>query len=140
MTLGLAMPAGVSANWNEPVPTPLAADAFFPSIVAVGGVPYFAWSDGNPLFQAHVKQLVGGAWTAAGDVLNVDRTKSAEIPNIADVGGVPYVVWSEGSGASGHIYVRRFVGGVWELVGTPLDIAGHTGAFAPSITSVGGVP
>ena len=132
LALGLAAPATVSANWNEPVPGAVAVNATWPNIAAVGGVPYFAWSDGTP-FQARVKRLVGGTWTPVGGVLNVDPSRNGEIPTLADVAAVPYVVWSEDAGTAQHIYVKRFVGGAWTLVGGPLDIGAHTGAFAPSI-------
>ncbi len=50
---------------------------------------------------------------------NVDPAKSAGLPVLAYVGTVPYVVWGEGP--QKDLYVKRWNGASWDLVGGKLN-------------------
>jgi hypothetical protein len=104
-----------------------------PSIAAVGGVPYVAYSQPvGSAQQVFVQRWTGSAWTQVGNsTLNVNASATADAPSIADVAGVPYVAWTE----SGHVYVKAWNGSSWSQVGGDLSFTAN--AFRQSITSVG---
>ena len=88
-------------------------DAFSPSLAAVGGVPYVAWSefDGTN-YQLRVsrlntaatawQQLVGGA-----SPVNHAANQGAGTPSLTAVAGVPYVAWHEFDGSNTEVRVSR---------------------------------
>jgi hypothetical protein len=133
-------------NWNQPVNTSLnvapGKDAALPTITSVGGIPYVAWNESNGTHgEIYVKQFNGTSWSQVGGALNFDTNHGANHVSIASVGGVPYVAWDEFNGSNGQIFVKRFNGTSWTLVGTgPLNVESTQPASHPSIANVGGVP
>ncbi len=113
-----------------------------PALATVSNAIHIAWveSDGSH-YQVRVKRFDGQNFNSLGGSLNVDPTADAGSPSIADVGGVPYVTWSEFD-AQFHskVYVKRFDGTNWVLVGKPLSIDPAKSAFSPSLASIGGFP
>jgi hypothetical protein len=81
------------------------------------------------------------AWTPAGDVLNVDATRSSMSPGLADIAGTPWVVWGE-SDAGGIYQVRaaRWSGTAWSAVGGSLNVDPTRTAYVGQIADVGGTP
>jgi hypothetical protein len=115
-----------------------------PSITTVGGAAYVAWSEynGAMIGQVHVKRFDGSSWVSVGSSsLNVDATKNAFRPSISNVGGVPYIAWDESNGTAAQIYVKRFDGSSWVMVGSgALNIDTTKDAIVPNLVSVGGNP
>jgi hypothetical protein len=107
-----------------------------PSIAAVGGVPYVAFTKPvGSADQVFVDRWSGSAWTSVGDgTLNVDTSANASAPSIANVAGVPYVAWTE----AGHVYVKDWNGSAWAAVGGDVSVSGN--AFRQSIAGVGTIP
>jgi hypothetical protein len=131
-----------------PLNNNVSADALTPTIANVGGVLFVAWKEGSPL-QVRVKKFDGNNWVSVGGALNADPAKGAGAapPFIADIGGVPYVGWTEyGSGVEppGQLFVKRFDGVNWVLVGTsgttPLNLDSTHDAYGASLADIGGVP
>jgi hypothetical protein len=118
--------------------------AFFPSIAAIGGVPYVAWYENNGTnYEIHVARFNGSSWVHLGDALNVDTTKNAFDPSITSIGGVPLVDWYESNGTNNEIHVAQFNGSSWIAVGGALNVDPSKNAFftdPPNITAIGGVP
>jgi hypothetical protein len=119
--------------------------ASFPSIAAVGGVAYVAWSEqaaGQPA-QVYVAHWSGSAWVDDGGSLNASATDSARTPSIVGIGAVPYVAWAEDSGSGGAaLFVAHFSAGSWTE-----DVDGYTNpefnspvVSHPAAADVGGVP
>jgi hypothetical protein len=126
-------------------------DAIEPSVAAIGGAPYVAWSeyDGTNR-EVRVSRLnaAGTAWTelvGGASPINHASDRSASEPSLAAIGGVPYVAWDESDGTNTEVRVSRLnaAGTAWEeVVGgvSPINHAGDRNAFAPSLTAIGGVP
>ena len=119
--------------------------ATFPSIAAVGGVAYVAWSEqaaGQPQ-QIYVAHWSGSAWVDDEGSLNASATDDARTPAIVEIRTVPYVAWAEDNGSGGvALFVAHFSAGSWTE-----DVDGYTNpAFAstvvsrPALTVIGGVP
>ena len=134
------------AAWNEPSAGPLDVTqsglAANSSVANVGGDPYVAWDESSAgSYQVFVKRLVGSSWVRVGGSLNVDSAIDADGPDIASVNGVPFVTWVEHSGSLSLLYVKRFTGTAWVLVGGgALDAMLSRDGSQPTITSIGGVP
>jgi hypothetical protein len=122
-------------------------DAYGPSLAAIGGVPYVAWSEWDGTnFELRVSRLnaAGTAWVQVvggpSPINNADDGDSYN-PSLTAVGGVPYVAWHEDD----ELRVSRLnaAGTAWEqLVGGPSpmnDTAGREAA-RPSLAFIGGVP
>jgi hypothetical protein len=126
-------------------------DASDPSLTAIGGVPYVAWTvfNGNN-DEVRVSRLnaAGTAWeqVAGGpSPINQDPNQNAFQPSLSAIGGVPYVAWSETDSTNNEIRVSRLnaAGSAWEqVVGgpSPINHANNQNAFQPSLTAIGGVP
>jgi hypothetical protein len=139
---------------DSPSPINEAANktAEFPSLTAVNGVPYVAWTevDGASNKQIHVARLnaAGTAWEKVADSaspINWSNVRNAFAPRITAVGGVPYVAWSESDGAHTQIHVARLnaAGTAWEKVvatASPINSSSVHDAGRPDLTSIGGVP
>lgn len=88
--------------------------------VASDGTPYVAIRqfDGAH-WQIYLRAFQNGAWTTQGTYVNNDPTHDAgSFPTLAlSPQDVPYVVWIEDD----LVRVKRFVGGVWQAVGSSLN-------------------
>ncbi len=127
-------------------------DAVDPSMTAVGGTPYVAWSetDGLGFEQVRVARLsAGGGWEMIPDTespVNENPEEDAEEPSITTIGGVPYIAWSEHEGTNKQIRVARLnqVGPpTWEKVAdssSPINNSPQREATGPSLTEIGGIP
>jgi hypothetical protein len=119
------------------------ADARYPTIANVGGVPYVAWSekDGLGRYQVHVRRFDGATWSDVGGSLNVSSTQSAGSPALGVVAGVPYIAWSESSATVAQLWVKRLEGNAWVPVGSgSLNMSATHGTGAAALADVGGVP
>lgn len=128
---------------GDPLNVDAARDAVVPSIAAVNGVPYVAWTESDGFAdQVYVKRLEATDWARVGGSLNVDPADDADAPTIASVGGAPAVVWQEQNGAVNQIRFSRFDGTSWRAVGGPLNVdPSHDAQFSdPSLIDIGGVP
>jgi hypothetical protein len=146
------------AAWNQPVggPSPInhAKDesnqnAFVPSLTAIGGTPYVAWTefDGNQNSQARVSRLnaAGTAWEeVVGGASPINHLSSGDATgaSLAAIGNVPYIAWEESSGSTWQVWVSRLnaAGTAWEQVGGPSPVGTAPTGTAASLTSIGGVP
>jgi hypothetical protein len=100
------------------------------------GFPTVAWEQVlTPLTSSeiHVLQWNGGGWAAlansnsAGGISNVTATpRISATPSLAMDGSTPWVSWQDNESGNAEIYVRRFVGGVWQPVGFNSSSAGVT--------------
>jgi hypothetical protein len=116
-------------------------NAVRPNIASIGGAPYVAWREANPVDQIRLKRFDGANWVSVGGVLNVDPNKTAtSTPGIAAVGGVPYVTWSEAATTTSQVVVRRFDGADRVTVGGPTNPDPTRAALGPSIAVVAGFP
>jgi hypothetical protein len=105
------------------------------------GSPIVALQDdcvyANP--NVYVRQWVNGQWKPLGSYLDIARGKSAFGPSLAvDRLGRPVVAWYEIDAAdrnSSDVYVKRWNGQTWVLLGGKLDINPARGysALSPSL-------
>ena len=154
---------GAGTGWDQVVggasPINQAADkeARDPSLTAVGGVPYVAWDEADAdSREVRVSRLngAGTAWQQVGagcpgagctSPINHAANRSAVDASLIAIGGVPYVAWKEGDAVGDEIRVSRLnaAGTAWvQVVGGPDPITDNvdSGAFEPSLTSIGGIP
>ena len=126
-----------------------------PSLTAVGGVPYVAFSesDDDGVFQIHVARLAsnGTSWERVGETddpakpINESASQDAFAASLTEAGGVPFVAWQEFDGTNTEIRVARLngAGTGWEQpVGgaSPINTSPSNNANRPSLTGIGGVP
>jgi Bacterial Ig-like domain len=101
-------------------------------------------SSGNPIVtwyefdgtssNIYAKKLNESTWTSLGTVLDNDVSKNASKPSIRiDSSDNPIVTWSESDGTSGNIYVKKWNGSSWTLLGTILDTDPSKNASNPSV-------
>jgi hypothetical protein len=152
-----ALPSSVSAAWRQPVggasPINHASDqdAIVPSVAAIAGAPYIAWTeyDGTNR-EVRVSRLnaAGAAWeevVGGASPINHASDRDGFGSSLAAVGGVPYVAWQEFDGTNSEVRVGRLnaAGAAWEEVvggASPINHASDRYGFEPSLTAVGGVP
>jgi hypothetical protein len=88
-------------------------DAIEPSVAAVGGLPYVAWSeyDGtNRRVRVSRLNAAGTAWeevVGGASPIHHASDRSAFAPSLTAVGGVPYVAWREDDGTKNEVRVSR---------------------------------
>ena len=122
-----------------------------PSLTAIGGVPWIAWSEADDLiFQIRVARLNDTAtgWTevvGGAQPINHSPGDSAQHPSIASIGGVPYVAFSQYDGSNTQVRVSRLddAGTAWvEVDGgpSPINETPTLDGFLPSLTVSDGVP
>ena len=143
------------ARWDgqswQPVGGALAIDAGTSAfatdssvILDEAGRPIVAWfeSDDNQVGSIYVERWTGGAWQALGPAVSprVGST-NAYSPSLAiDASGVPLVAWDEVRSADRELFVSRWSGSRWEIVGGAVTPAGSSG-YSPSLAlDVGGTP
>lgn len=146
----------------SPVNRSSTRSAIRPSLVAIEGIWYVAWSetDGRN-FELRVARLnpSGTAWdelVGGESPINHSPTQDAFRPNLTAIGGTPYVAWTEATGSyytdyhsdeptPYEIHVARLnaPATAWEHIiraDSPInDAAGSIGS-EPSLAGVGGVP
>jgi hypothetical protein len=97
------------------------------------GNPTVVWEESGFIY---VKKYNGTGWDFVGSTfLNVKPNPSASSPSLAlDSSGNPTVAWDEYDGTSTHVYVKKYNGTGWSLVGsTYLDVKPGEGAYSPSL-------
>ena len=116
-------------------------DAYAPSLTLDGsGNPVVAWNEAatNSDASIYVKRWNGAIWAQLGfgalDV-NTNSTIGAGLPSIAlQANGDPMVAWSDFDGTSYNAHVKRWNGGVWEIVGAlNLDTNLAQDVYSPSL-------
>ena len=93
-----------------------------PSLTAVGGVPYVAWTEHDGAnyeirVAASTRPETTGS-SVAGRVRHLRRDQqlpslNAGSPSLTAIGGVPYVAWNEEDGNNFEIRVSRLNGAAW---------------------------
>jgi len=115
-----------------------------PSLAVAGSVPYLAWSEANSLwvFQVYVKHLMEDGWQLdEGGSLNISATRDAIEPFLVLQASVPYLTWIELSEQNFYqVYVKRWNGSHWELVGGSLNMEPTNHALNPSMAILGETP
>lgn len=98
------------------------------------GTPYVAWQEENGVSaQVYVKRYTGGQWQQVGSWLNQAGGNQAQHPWLTFSGTTPYVAWEEANAATSLIYVKRYNGAGWEMIGTPLNVNAADQATNPKI-------
>jgi hypothetical protein len=160
----LLLPAAAEATWNQPVggPSPIneaeGRNAFKPSVTAIGGVPYVAWSEiDDTNFEVRVARVNGTGtdweepWTgvsATSGGINESTNRDGGQPSLTAIGGVPYVAWEETDGTNSELRVARLNGtGGWEEPWTGVSATSgginestNRDGGQPSLTAIGDVP
>jgi hypothetical protein len=115
-----------------------------PTLSATGPVPYVAWSEYNDqrIFRLYVKHLSEDGWRMAGiEGLNISPSRDAIEPALALQGPVPYITWIELSDQNFYqVYVKRWDGSYWDLLGGSLNMDPMSHASSPSIAFLGETP
>ena len=121
-----------------------------PSLTAIGGVPWIAWSEFDDMIaQIRVARLndSGTGWTeVVGGAQPVNLSGgSASDPSLTSIGGVPYVAFSQYDPGNAEIRVKRLddTGTAWvEVDGGPSPINENPDldGVTPSLTVSNGVP
>ncbi|HET6370017.1 MAG TPA: Ig-like domain-containing protein [Nitrospiria bacterium] len=111
--------------------------------VGPGSVPYVAWQEVNlsTSYQIYVRRYddATNSWVGVGSgSLNVNPSYQATSPAIGYNGTDVYVAWQESntlaSPTTGFIYVKRWTGSDWELVGgKSLNVSLNKVARSPAI-------
>jgi hypothetical protein len=145
-------PAG--NDWQEvggPINHANNRDAFDPSLTAIGGVPYVAWTEfdgtGDEIRVSRLnaaptewQEIVGGP-----SPVKQAADDQAGDPSLTAIGGVPYVSWRQYDGTNNEVRVSRLnaPGSAWEqIVGgtSPINQTNNRDAVETSLTGIGGVP
>ncbi|HEY5649022.1 MAG TPA: hypothetical protein VIU33_05955 [Nitrospiria bacterium] len=128
------------ASWS-PVGSSLNMDrnhhALRPSIGILNHQPAVAWTEINPsgVSTLHVKRWTGEKWEALGSALNMDSSRHSLSPVLKAAGENLYLAWGEYNEAShSRIFIRKWSGGRWESLASPLDAAGNELSVSPSLT------
>ncbi|MBI3595617.1 MAG: hypothetical protein HY203_00505 [Nitrospirae bacterium] len=115
-----------------------------PALSATGPIPYLAWCEYNPqrVFQLYVKQRSADGWHLAGaGSLNISAARDAIKPAMALQGSAPYLAWAELSDLNFYqVYVKRWNGSSWDLLGQSLNMDPENHALNPSIAVLGDTP
>ena len=149
---------GAGTAWTQvvggasPINRSPSHDAFEPSLIAVGSVPYVAWPEyDGAVIQIHESHLNGAGddWVPLIDEpspINASATEDADDPSLAQIDGVVYVAWSEYDGDSWQIRVARCDPDAdvrWEQL-DPTPINRRTDdiniALEPSLAAINGLP
>ncbi|MDZ7799401.1 MAG: Ig-like domain-containing protein [Trueperaceae bacterium] len=97
-----------------------------PDIAVDGtGAPIVAWT--QPVRGlGHVQRWDGTAWQGLGGGYNVDPdAPTYRVVMALDADDRPWIAWSEGNGSDRNVYVARWTGEDWALVGDARDRTGH---------------
>jgi hypothetical protein len=146
---------GQTLSPASPINQLASADAFEPSLTAVGSVPHVAWREfdgGN--FEIRVARLngAGTGWDKVGQSLNPSSPVNqsgggdAREPSLTAIGGVPFVGWREAPiGGTFQTRVARLNGADtgWDKVAgglSPINKSSDGQATDPSLIGIAGVP
>ena len=133
-------PDGVWVSDGSPDPFAVSIGSF--EIEAGTSRLQVAWYDGASIFSAH---LDDGVWVRDGGALEVEPGTTSSIgyqPHGLDLamdGDTPYLASWEANTNGAQVFVRRWNGTAWILLGGPVGGAGVP-TQEPSIEIVGGVP
>ncbi len=101
------------------------------------GFPVVAWRESNGnVYNIYVKRWDGTSWQFVGGAISaVGGMTDSFKPSLAlDASGNPVVAFQEDDGSVNNIYVSRWKGSAWQLVGGAISaVAGGTGAYEPSL-------
>ena len=115
--------------------------ALNPSIAVLGDAPYVAWieTDGNGIFQLHVKHWDQNRWIVDGKNLNIDIRRHAMSPSLVQSGSTVYLAWTEydANGIS-QVHVKHRTADRWESDDQQLNAAPPTASSAPSLAAGNG--
>jgi len=127
--LGSSLSVNASTGFDEDIV--IAADST--------GQLYAAWSETNAsnLTQIWVKTYTTD-WTSVGG--KVSGPLWASSPSLALIGDVPWVAYVESDNGLNKVFVRRWTGSNWELVGGALNDSAFSAAGDPVIVDVSGTP
>ena len=83
----------------------------------------------------HVQSWNGTGWVQLGPALDINLTRAALVPDVAlDLSWRPVVTWAEeGSNNQFGVYVKRWNGTSWELLGSALNVNVSDSAYNPSV-------
>ncbi len=103
------------------------------------GQLYAAWKEttASNLTEIWVKTYTTD-WTEVGG--KVSGPFWARSPSLAFIDDTPWVAYAESVNSIYNVFVRRWTGSEWELVGDSLNESTTSGAGAPVIANVGGTP
>lgn len=96
------------------------------------GTPVVAWEESGNVY---VARWSGSAWSLIGGALDVVPAHLTAAPRVRlTANGAPVVTWAESDGASLDVWVKRWNGSSWVLVGsTSLDVFQAKSAEAPQL-------
>ncbi len=117
--------------------------AMTPSLAANKDGVYLAWAeyDAQGIAGVYVDHWNGERWGPVGEAVNIDSGRNALSPSLSMAGSSPYVAWMEydDKGVS-QIYVKRWDGKEWGLMGSSLNINSSMSATVPSLCTKGTIP
>lgn len=116
-------------------------DASRPSLAAVGGVVYLAWSEGNNIYIRTLDNPVSKIWSAATQ-LSISAGNTAPFVHITSNGAsspIAYLTYTEcdNTGGNCNVFVRKRNGSAWDSVGGTLN-SNPTIAPRPSMIAFDG--
>jgi hypothetical protein len=136
-------------TWNEaagPLNHSPGGDAREPSLTAVDGVPFVAWTEFDGANdEVRVASLRDTGWreVVGGDSpVNRSDARDASYVSLAASGDEPYVAWQEWTGRNYELYVSEWDPGSdeWEPVGDgPVNRDAHRSTTRASLLEIGGV-
>ncbi len=141
------LPAAASAEWTV-VGNTLNADAArsarFPHMAVHNGTPYVTWVESTAVRdQLYASFWNGTSWQFLGGSLNTETGEHAYAGQIAFYNNTPYVAYSEAYSpdTAQRVYVKRWNGASWTIVGNILNINFAEYANSPSLAfSPSGTP
>jgi hypothetical protein len=88
--------------------------------IRTDGRPVVAWQENGNIY---VKRWTGSVWTPVGTILDKVAANEALKPSLKlRTDNIPVVSWQEWNGSSYDVWVKRFTGSSWTLIGvTALD-------------------
>lgn len=112
-----------------------------PSLATSGSLLFIAYTEANATDNTkhvYVKQWSGSAWTMLGggplSAFSAADHYDSSNPDLLVVSGTPYVAWAEESQFDGpFIYVARWTGSAWEIVGNAINVDTARTALDPSL-------
>jgi hypothetical protein len=121
-----------------------------PSLTAIDGVPYVAWTEENS-FEGRLRvsrlNAAGTAWApvvGGENPLNqAPDSRGVGHPSLTATGGMPYVAWFDYAGSGIELRVSRLSasGTAWEdVAGGPINTSTKPNQSNPRLTTLGGVP
>ncbi len=143
---------GATLNPGSPINQTANRSAFDASLIAIGDVPYVAWTEDDGTNQEiRVARLnaAGTGWEKVGQTLapaspiNQSSTSRGDAPSLTALNGVPYVAWSESDGTNYEIRVARLnaAGTGWEKVvnaSSPINESNGFDGKEPSLAVING--